>query len=755
MLLASAALVLPLFVRAANDLHKPLRVQLRQQAGVTSEQWKPAETAIIVCDMWDRHWCDSATARVAEMAPVMNEVLTTARRKGITIVHAPSDCMAFYKDYPQRKTAAKYKNKEIAVIAQGDKLPAEAGATWPVDQSGGGCDGGGTVNDRVWTKQIDALTIAAHDLISDSGEEIGAYFKQKGIKNVILMGVHTNMCIVSRTFGLRAMTRMGMRTVLMRDMTDLMYNPRLYPYVNHFAGLDLMINYIEKYICPTIVSTDLIGRPAFVFATAQFLREQVKNDRARGIVLPKNDYHYKVTRSYVEDDPDADYLHASDAAHEAFRDIKFSVRIHWGIYSIWEMNGESWGFLRLSNAKKQEYNNLYKTFNPTGFDANTWMSIFNRAGLQGMAFTTKHHEGFSMFDTKTRVVQCVNYLDTAHVIESCDLAYSIVETPFKRDVVKELCDAAHVYGIKIDLYFSHPDWYDADFRPYNSHPLTTPDLRDNTAAYGDDIHFDPSKIMTPDRTPEETARLVARHREQLRELLTNYGKIDMICLDQWLGSDIWPETKATLNMVRQLQPNVMLRCRGIGNYGDYYTPEGFVPGSKENTNMPWMTIYPLASSFSYDKNGDKYKGAPWIIHNLIDAVAKGGSFMVGIGPDGTGCFHPKAVEQLEETGRWLAVNGAAIYNTRPCDVWKEENIRFTRTKDHKQVFAMVEEWPGKELTISSVSPKTGSPVYLLGYDEPLQWAATDEGVKISIPDELQLPKNRPCNHAWAFSFDMK
>jgi alpha-L-fucosidase len=649
----------------------------------------------------------------------------------------------------------KYKDAGIAALANGDKLPAEENAPWPVDQSDGGCDGPGIVNDRVWTRQIAALTIADNDLISDSGAEIGAYFKKAGIKNVILMGVHTNMCIVNRSFGLRAMTRMGMNTALVRDLTDLMYNPARHPYVNHFTGLDLMIDYIEKYICPTILSTDLTQKTSFAFAEAQALHEQVEADRARDIVLPKTDYHYKVTQPYIEDEPEAGYLHAPEAAHEAFRDMKFSVRIHWGIYSIWEMNGESWGFLRLPNEKKQEYNSLYKTFNPAGFDAGEWMSLFKRAGLQGMAFTTKHHEGFSMFDTKTRIVQRANYLDTAHAIEPCDLAYSIAETPFKRDVVKELCDAAHAQGIRIDLYFSHPDWYDADFRPYNGHPLVTPDLRDNTAAYGNDIHFDPSKIMTPDRTSEETARLVARHREQLRELLTNYGQVDMICLDQWLGSDIWPETKATLRMIRKLQPNVMLRCRGIGNYGDYYTPEGFVPGSKENTHMPWMTIYPLASSFSYDKNPDRYKGAAWIIHNLIDAVAKGGSFMVGIGPDGMGRFHPKAITQLEETGQWLAVNGKGIYDTRPRETWKENDILFTQTKDGKHVFAFVEKWPGSELVVESVTPEEGSPIYLLGYDEPLTWTPTDTGVKINIPAGLQKPESRPCSHAWAFQLRVK
>ncbi|MCS2890843.1 alpha-L-fucosidase [Parabacteroides faecis] len=481
--------------------------------------------------------------------------------------------------------------------------------------------------------------------------------------------------------------------------------------------------------------------------------EAVIRDRSRNIYLPKTDYHLKAVNSFVEQEPDSDYLHASEEAHEAFRDIKFSVRLHWGIYSLYQMNGESWGFLNLSNEKKQEYNQAYKTFNPTGFDAEEWMDLFYRAGLQAIAFTTKHHEGFSMYDTKTRVKCRVNYLNIKNPIEECDVAYSIMETPFKRDVVKELCDAAHERGIKVDLYFSHPDWYDADFRPYNSHPLTTPDLRDNTEAYGN-VKFNPDCIMTPDRTKEETDRMIIRHREQLRELLTNYGKIDMLCLDQWLGADVWKETKATIKMIRQLQPDIMIRCRGIGNYGDYYTPEGFVPGSKENTGMPWMVIYPLASSFSYDKNGDNYKGAKWIIDNLIDAVAKGGSFMVGIGPDGNGEFHPKAIEQLEETGRWLTVNGEGIYDTRARDIWKEGHIRFTQSKDGKRVYAFINDLSSDVITIFSVQPGVGSEVRLLGYEKKLEWTVSDEGMKINIPEELQNEKNDPCKYMWTLKFEM-
>jgi nicotinamidase-related amidase len=270
-------LLLPFAAMAAKDVATPLRISVQQRVQsdldpegllITNriENWKSTETAIIICDMWDKHWCDGATARVAEMAPAMNNMLTIARSKGVKIVHAPSDCMNYYASYPGRKEALKYKDKQIAALATGDKLPSEEKAVWPVDQSDEGCENPECKPHHAWTKQIDALTIKDEDLISDSGAETGAYFKKKGIKNVILVGVHTNMCVIGRSFGLRAMKRMGMNVVLMRDMTDLMYNHEMAPKVNHFSGLDLMIEYIESYVCPSIVSTDFTGKKQFVFA---------------------------------------------------------------------------------------------------------------------------------------------------------------------------------------------------------------------------------------------------------------------------------------------------------------------------------------------------------------------------------------------------------------------------------------------------------------------------------------------------------
>jgi nicotinamidase-related amidase len=230
------------------------------------ETWKPSETALIICDMWDKHWCDHSNARFGELAVALEQVVKDARSKGVKIVHAPSDCMDYYKDYPQRREAKKYRDAKLSALANGNKLPSEANAVWPVDDSDEGCESKDCKPHKAWTRQSETLSIEAGDLISDSGAELGAYFKKRGIKNVILTGVATNMCVIARSFGLRAMERMGMNVVLMRDMTDLMYNPAKAPFVDHYSGLDLMVEYIETYVCPTIVSTDFTGTKQFKFS---------------------------------------------------------------------------------------------------------------------------------------------------------------------------------------------------------------------------------------------------------------------------------------------------------------------------------------------------------------------------------------------------------------------------------------------------------------------------------------------------------
>ncbi|KPL13342.1 MAG: hypothetical protein AMS26_14800 [Bacteroides sp. SM23_62] len=244
------------------------------------QEWKAGETAIIICDMWDKHWCKGATKRVTEMAPFMNDVISMAREKGVQIVHAPSDCMEYYKDHPARKPGKKYKFKSVEAKLGEGMLECEKGAEWPFKISGGGCDDKPQCETgSPWTKQIETIEILDGDAITDSGIEAGSLFMKKGIKNVILVGVHTNMCVIGRSFGLRNMVRLGMNVVLMRDMTDTMYDSASWPYVSHFTGNSLMHEYIEKYVCPTMVSSDFTAhkqfrfendtRPVIAFVTAE------------------------------------------------------------------------------------------------------------------------------------------------------------------------------------------------------------------------------------------------------------------------------------------------------------------------------------------------------------------------------------------------------------------------------------------------------------------------------------------------------
>ncbi len=479
--------------------------------------------------------------------------------------------------------------------------------------------------------------------------------------------------------------------------------------------------------------------------------------------LPDSDADYQRSRSYIEEVPIEQYHWAPDHAVEAFNDLKFGLRIHWGIYSLFGRPSESWPFLTLPFDERQNYNQAYKTWNPSEFDADSWMNLCEEAGLKMFAFTTKHHEGFSMFDTKTRVRNRANWAAAGGpTIEGCNLAYSIMETPFRRDVVRELTAAAHRRNIKIDLYFSHSDWYDADFRPYGWHPLQVPSSPKlwGWRSSGEEFWSQMKKLMAdrllivPDPTPGEVNRMVERHRTQLAELLTNYGTIDMMCLDIFWGPSVWPQMRQTVLKIRELQPDVMLRARGIGNYGDYFTPEGFVPASKESTKMPWFVIYPLGSSFSYESDPGKYKGAKWIIDNLVDASAKGGNFMVGVGPNGQGSFHPTAVSQLKETGKWLRTNGEGIYATRPRPVtlWSEGDLlRFTRSKDNRVVYCFALTWPGKTLGIRSLEPRQIRSVEMLGYPNELEYRRDPtRGLVVTIPDEIQQPSNRPCDYSWGF-----
>ena len=223
--------------------------------------WEPQKTAIIICDMWDQHWCATATERVKEMAPRMNEAINQARQKGVTIIHAPSSTMDFYKGYPQRLPIQNAPMTESSKsIKDWYYLDTNSEDELPIDDSDGGCDDPSSdcVHCEVWTRQIETIEIADTDLISDSGPEINNYLTQHNIDQVIIMGVHTNMCVLGRPFGIRSQINLGRQVLLVRDLTDTMYNPAMHPKVDHDEGTALVIQHVEKFWCPTIDAAQLI-----------------------------------------------------------------------------------------------------------------------------------------------------------------------------------------------------------------------------------------------------------------------------------------------------------------------------------------------------------------------------------------------------------------------------------------------------------------------------------------------------------------
>jgi len=232
--------------------------------------WEAKKTAAIVCDMWDKHWCKGATNRVGEMTPRMNALLKALRDKGVLIIHAPSACMDFYKDHAARKraqSAPKAYDSPKFLSRWATKLDTETDATWPVDQSDGGCDCQPKCKTgRAWKSQVAGIEIRDSDAITDSGVETWNLLSAGGIDNVLVMGVHTNMCVIGRPFGLRNLKRAGKNVVLVRDLTDTMYNSRKSPNVSHFHGTELVVKYIERYVCPTVVSTDMLAGPPQAFA---------------------------------------------------------------------------------------------------------------------------------------------------------------------------------------------------------------------------------------------------------------------------------------------------------------------------------------------------------------------------------------------------------------------------------------------------------------------------------------------------------
>lgn len=265
----------PVEPRVPNRPKVPGRLKLRLRSRVETAkgsdktkaltrvaEWEASKTVIIICDMWNGHYCKSSAQRVDAMAPKMNRVITAARNHGVMIIHAPSGTLSHpeYNNSPYRKRMQQARKFEPPVkLQRWCYLDRDKEHPLPIDDSKQPCDDpvvGARV--RKFTKQHDAIKIIGYDGISDSGAEVYNFIRQEGITNVVIMGVHTNMCVLGRPFGIRQMVTLGMNVTLVRDLTDAMYDPRQFPYVSHTRGTELVVEHIERFWCPSINSRDLL-----------------------------------------------------------------------------------------------------------------------------------------------------------------------------------------------------------------------------------------------------------------------------------------------------------------------------------------------------------------------------------------------------------------------------------------------------------------------------------------------------------------
>jgi len=372
-----------------------------------------------------------------------------------------------------------------------------------------------------------------------------------------------------------------------------------------------------------------------------------------------------------------DYLKAGERDVQKWRDMKFGLFIHWGPVSLkgteigWSRGGERRGRTGTGQIPAEEYDNLYKQFNPVKFDAEQWVQIAKDAGMKYLVFTSKHHDGFSMFYSKLT-------------------DYKITNSPFKRDVVKELADACHKAGLKLGFYYSPVDWYHPDYRTQNH------------ARYIEFLHG------------------------QLREICSNYGKIDIIWFDGLGGTAEDWDSENLFKIIRQLQPGVIINNRA-GLPGDHDTPEQRI-GRFQN-DRPWETCMTICRQWAWKPN-DQLKSLKQCIDTLVKVVGGDGNFLFNVGPMPTGEIEPRQVTRLKEMGAWLKKYGQSIYDTRGGPF--KPGIWGASTHKGNIIYIQILNWSGEQLTLPPIPKKIIASSVLTGGTATVR--QTEEAIEISVPE---------------------
>lgn len=435
-----------------------------------------------------------------------------------------------------------------------------------------------------------------------------------------------------------------------------------------------------------------------------------------------------------------------------WQDLKFGLFMHWGTYSQWGVV-ESWSicpedegwtkrrgpYSASYNTYKAAYENLQTTFNPTKFNPEKWVKAAKEAGMKYVVFTTKHHDGFCMFDTK-----------------QTDYKITSTKTPFssnpRSNVTKEIFNAFRKENFMIGAYFSKPDWHSE----YYWWPYFPPKDRN--------VNYDPAKY------PEKWRKFKDFTYNQIGELMSDYGKVDILWLD---GG--WVRPKSTVDttvewqrpikydqdidmpkiaaMARSKQPGLIVVDRTVtGQYENYTTPEQQVPDVP--LDHPWESCITMGNSWSYVP-GDHYKSARQVISLLVKIVSRGGNLLMNIGPGPDGDWDPVAYERLQQIGSWIKINGEGIYNTTSVAPYSEANTFYTKSKKADNIYAFVLSDKDKDQVVIPESLsfhlkdiKKVKKVSLLGVNKKLKWTADGSNIKVLIPKDI--PEKNELNYAAVF-----
>ena len=414
---------------------------------------------------------------------------------------------------------------------------------------------------------------------------------------------------------------------------------------------------------------------------------------------------------------------------EWWRDAGFGMFIHWGPYAVpagiyngEKINGIGEWIMNSAQIPISEYEEFSRQFNPTKFDADEWVKLASEAGMKYIIITSKHHDGFCLWDSEVSDYDVMDF------------------SPINRDLLKELKQACDKFGVKLGFYHSVMDWH---------HPKAQAP------------HY-PTYNNGEKLNPEFSAYVKDYMKPQLAELVENYDPAVLWFDGEWVPEYTHEQGQDIYQFLREMKPEIIINNRvdkgrqgmeGMNkddkNYaGDFGTPEQEILESASASD--WESCMTMNDTWGYKSWDDNWKSSEILVHNLVDIAAKGGNYLLNIGPMANGLIPEPTIQRLKDIGDWMKVNGEVIHNTRAIKNYKEtETLYYVSEKNKKHLYAITTQWPGNSIRIKNIKPQKGSKIKMLGYPEALEWKDLgEEGTEIIIPDVLQEEENRPCNYAW-------